>query len=57
MFSAVGLLTQKVYCLGTSTNNVAEALGLAALVKLSLRFLLWVTEQLPRLALVPMTRE
>jgi len=56
MFSAEGPLIQKGHCLGTSTNNVAEALGLAAAVISSLRFLFWVTEQLSRPALHPLTR-
>jgi len=44
-------------CLGIGTNNVAEALGLAAAVKTSLRFLFWVTEQLSKLALHPLSTE
>ena len=56
-FLANGLLVQKGQRLGTSTNNCAEALGLAAVIKLSLRYLLWVTEQLSQLALHPVTRE
>ena len=56
-FLAYGLLIQKGHRLGTSTNNCAEALGLAASIKLSLRYLLWVTEQLSNLALHPVTRE
>lgn len=57
MFSAEGLLIQKGHCLGIGTNNVAEALGLAAAVKTSLRFLFWVTEQLSKLALHPLSTE
>ena len=49
-FESKGLLLQKGACLGTSTNNIAEAHGMAAALKLCVRYYGWVMEQLAKLA-------
>ena len=49
-FSADGLLFQRGFRLGLSTNNVAEAHGLASAIKMTLRYYFWVTERLAQLA-------
>ena len=50
LFEPKGLLIQRGTCLGTSTNNISEAHGLATAVKVALRYYYWVTEQLVQLA-------
>ena len=46
VFASRGLLWQKGARLGTSTNNKAEAHGLASSVKLCLHFYCWVIEHI-----------
>ena len=50
LFQSKGLLVQKATRLGNATNNVAEAHGLASILKTTLRFNLWLSEQLSELA-------
>ena len=49
-FESRGLLVQKGIRLGTSTNNIAEAHGMAYALKICLRYYGWVIEQLAELA-------
>ena len=44
-FQARGLLVQKASRLRNATNNVAEAHGLASILKTTLRFNLWPSKQ------------
>ena len=49
-FESQGSLLQKGVCIGTSTNNIAEAHGMASALKVCLRYYSAVIEQLSQLA-------
>ena len=52
-FHAKGMLWQRGVRLGTNTNNVAEAHGLATCLKMMVHFFYWVIENLSQLAAHP----
>ena len=56
-FHSRGLLLQRGTYLGNSSNNSAEAHGLASSLKTALRLLFWVTEHLAQLAQHSMRHE
>jgi ribonuclease HI len=56
-FDPKGLLLWKGARLGTSTNNIAEAHGMASSLKICVRFYCWVIEQTSELAQHSMVQE
>ena len=57
VFGSKGLLLWKGARLGTSTNNIAEAHGMASSLNICVRFYCWVIEQTSELAQHSMLQE